>query len=616
MENENKNQTTPSGCLISVVSTVIVFVIATFSGGVEFVFFWLGFLANVAILFALWRNIVAKNTVWVARLIPITLLVLSFSVLIGAIAYSSFNRIDRESYALRQELLDIQIASSGVMIFSLIAALIVFAITAYIQANKEQEIKVDIIECLKTVYQSDFSSSNMASELGLDLSRISDMTEKYKDAVRKFIVHLDASENRWHEKRFSKIDTEVFPSWNNSIQDIFEFLTPSVLSPAHNVDGLKYLRQLMLHDGFLPKPTSSDGYDRHAYIHKYVSLFGTTLRKQILESNEWSDSKSVDLAVYLIVRKVVIDHYAEKYVNEYGYGTLEQFCQTQDKFNFKYETAHLFTYYHIQKTDLSYSITQTYKRILNKGVLLIEQNKKMDFEQEMFPQKPKDDEKKAEEREYIKNKIRSLKENENKILRLARKYERSFHNYLDKCGDIELDFFALFSFMFEQVYHENSVKGKILRHFFTKDEMAFDANAQNEYVGDLRQFTEALINGLRQRLIQNGEWEDEDTFEAALFLILRANVIKHGRDQYMSDVGCRSLEELYINKKCSELPTGFTLYHIYETNIFLPISKTHRSLYKQYNSICEKMRTKEIENELFEADPAVSCAEQETNTDK
>lgn len=219
-------------------------------------------------------------------------------------------------------------------------------------------------------------------------------------------------------------------------------------------------------------------------------------------------------------------------------------------------------------------------------------------------------------REELFDKITYVKNNLTKIEELAKKYETPFFNYLDKFGDTVLDFFVLFSFIFDQVYQEDSVRGKVLHYFFEKDEIQYIENAKNyTYIQRNTKLTETFISGIKQRLLQANEWDDEETFETALYLILRTNAIKHQHDEYQSTIGYETLEELYLNEKYNDLPSDFSFYYIYETDINLPIVETTLALQKEYKNVIEQIQTKEMEKDLFESNTYVSDINQNSETD-
>lgn len=217
-----------------------------------------------------------------------------------------------------------------------------------------------------------------------------------------------------------------------------------------------------------------------------------------------------------------------------------------------------------------------------------ENNKKI--QEEVEKQLKEEVEKCLKVEKYIEN----IKNNKDKIISISNKFEASFRNFLKKCGDTDLDFFSLIYFIFNAKSNKNTTSGKILNYFISLDEIQSPTNESIEKVENQKIIIEVFLNGLRSRIIENKDWEDEETFDTLIYLIIRTNCIKHQHDEYILNFGYETIEEFCANtEKFSSCP-DFTFYYIYKTDLTLPIVPTYKKLHEQYYQI----RSKYNENKL------------------
>ena len=107
----------------------------------------------------------------------------------------------------------------------------------------------------------------------------------------------------------------------------------------------------------------------HVSLYKEVENFvfyAKGLRKRIKES--WGDNKTLDSVVYLIIRNSVINYFAKFYRLNYGYETIDEYCNDiitiDNKELYIYEMIYAFNY--ISETDISLPLRITFKEISEK----------------------------------------------------------------------------------------------------------------------------------------------------------------------------------------------------------------------------------------------------------
>lgn len=125
-------------------------------------------------------------------------------------------------------------------------------------------------------------------------------------------------------------------------------------------------------------------------------------------------------------------------------------------------------------------------------------------------------------------------------------------------------------------------------------------DAGNEY---LQNIIRTLIQGLKKRINENSEWEDEYTLPVLLYYIVRNNVIKYYHSLYLKEIGCLTIEEFCEKHSNSEIPKAnalaYTYYYIYENDINLPFMDTYKKLCADMLKTIAEQKQRKLESDLF-----------------
>ena len=116
---------------------------------------------------------------------------------------------------------------------------------------------------------------------------------------------------------------------------------------------------------------AKDGFYTKGYISLYKEVenfvfYAQGLKKRIKES--WGNNKTLDSVVYLIIRNSVINYFGKFYKLNYGYKTIDEYCNDiitiDNKELYVYEMIYAFNY--ISVTDMSLPLGITFKEISEK----------------------------------------------------------------------------------------------------------------------------------------------------------------------------------------------------------------------------------------------------------
>ena len=234
-------------------------------------------------------------------------------------------------------------------------------------------------------------------------------------------------------------------------------------------------------------------------------------------------------------------------------------------------------------------------------------------------------EKLREKEEKEQNSFKYFEEN-NSIL--VKKYAQSVNNFIEKMVD---DVGNVFLSMFKDsviplssilVYPYRNSNSKLLLDKIKRDGLEFTFSDNDGLNNKIQKLTDFFITGLKKRIKDNDEWQDDFTFPVLLYLIVRNNVIKFYHDEYSKYFGYENLEEF-----CKQIPNGisdaenivpiisdlnifskklasnakmyYVYYYIYETDINLPFIDTFTTICEKINTIYEELKAQKLENDLF-----------------
>lgn len=229
-----------------------------------------------------------------------------------------------------------------------------------------------------------------------------------------------------------------------------------------------------------------------------------------------------------------------------------------------------------------------------------------------------------EKREIEQKSIEYL--NEHKYT-LVEKYSEAVFNFIEKLTETYL---YLFLKMFKDT--EIPMSSILIKPYYGKsqpletkilfDGLKFTEAADSNMNEKIQGLTNFFIQGLKKRIKDNGDYDDEYTFPTLLYYIVRNNVIKYYRNEYIEKYGSESLEEfcgnisnpfeqdntnikilddvLTISRFMSNNAISqFVYYYIYENNIELPFVDTYKKIVLDMKQIFERKKKEKLENDLF-----------------
>lgn len=233
----------------------------------------------------------------------------------------------------------------------------------------------------------------------------------------------------------------------------------------------------------------------------------------------------------------------------------------------------------------------------------------------------------AQERQNVAKEVNLSYFNEHSPV-LVEKYAKFVVNFIDKLLE-KADY--LFVRMFKDstiplmstlVFPYRNSNSQILLNAIKNDGLHFTESNNPEFNKGVQQLTDYFVKGLKKRIAEANEWQDELTLPLLLYVIVRNNVIKYYHDKYLTEFGYESLEELCknvpnrvfdnnsgieifseINNLSQVVSTIGTVYHvyyyIYEKDINLPFVYTYQKICTDINNLRTLQTEKKLEDDLF-----------------
>ena len=212
---------------------------------------------------------------------------------------------------------------------------------------------------------------------------------KYLENAEKFyriILNIIEINKKHNENYFNQVltsDKEVFEfenllrAINGNEEKLKEYITQyqtdifSLIESSDKAIFAYSLWQSLFKDKISEAFVAKDGFytKGHVSLYKEVEnfvLYAKGLKKRIKES--WGDNKTLDTVVYLIIRNSVISYFAKFYKLNYGYKTIDEYCNDiiniDNKELYIYEMIYAFNY--ISETDISLPLRITFKEFSEK----------------------------------------------------------------------------------------------------------------------------------------------------------------------------------------------------------------------------------------------------------
>ncbi|MDE6604700.1 MAG: restriction endonuclease [Clostridia bacterium] len=367
------------------------------------------------------------------------------------------------------------------------------------------------------------------------------------------------------------------------------------------------LSNIYQYDGFVkPKDKVNLILPNEEFAKKLTEDVIAELKNKILADNSWADKYTLPSLIYFIIRNNIIEIFAWQSNNiipkgRANYNREHQKEQDEEIKRHGEESKCLIKEQKTEQVQEWDKEWENYKQ---------EQKEKERLERERIQK-----EKEARERESIKY-LETNKDN------LIGKYSRIVENFIKKLkdsnctpflkmftdSDIPLSSILLYPYREVFQYRSESLQyseltAKLLKDKVLRDGLQFTQSANDVLNNRIQELTTFFIKGLKKRIKENGEWDDNSTFPILIYFIMRNNIIKYYHDKYIKELGYESLEEFCknISNALSTTPNifAYTYYHIYNTNINLPFVDTYRSICSDIKSTIARQKEKKLEDDLF-----------------
>lgn len=253
-----------------------------------------------------------------------------------------------------------------------------------------------------------------------------------------------------------------------------------------------------------------------------------------------------------------------------------------------------------------------------------EQKQREWFWEQQTKKREEQERREQEKREREQKSIEYL--NEHKYT-LVEKYSETVFNFIEKLTErYPLIFLRMFdntetlqSSILLKPYETTS---QLLKTKILKDGLKFTESDNAEANKKIQELTIFFIQGLKKRIKENSDYNDEFTLPVLIYDIVRNNVIKYYRNVYIETYGYNSLEEfcdhisspfeqettnikvlddvLTISRYMSNnVITEFVYYYIYKNNIELSFVDTYKKIVLDMKQIFEQKKKEKLENDLF-----------------
>lgn len=291
-------------------------------------------------------------------------------------------------------------------------------------------------------------------------------------------------------------------------------------------------------------------------------------------------------------------------------------------------------------TDLEKSETATTKTMTEEENRNAEEWLKYKAEQDRLARERVELAKQRQEQEKREREKKSIEYLNKHKYTLAEKYSEAVFNFIEKLTETYPNIFLRMFNNMETLQSSILVKpyenaSQLLKTKILNDGLEFTESDNAEANMKIQELTNFFIQGLKKRIVESGDYNDEFTFSALLYCIVRNNVIKYYRNEYIETYGYESLDELcdHIANPFEQDKTNikvlddvltisrfmsnnaisqFVYYYIYENNFELPFVDTYKKIVLDMKQIFERKKKEKLENDLFGKPKKKTVTENET----
>lgn len=188
---------------------------------------------------------------------------------------------------------------------------------------------------------------------------------------------------------------------------------------------------------------------------------------------------------------------------------------------------------------------------------------------------------------------------------LVEKYAQSVNNYIEKLLEKRI---CPFAGMFKNsetpissilIYPYRNSNSPLLKDKIKRDGLEFTDSSNEELNNKIWKLTDFFITGLKKRIENSNEWQDEVTLPLLLYTIVRNNVIKYYHDKYLEEYGFESIEDFCQNVPNTISKMYYVYFYIYETDINLPFVDTYNKICIDIKNEITRQKEKKLEDDLF-----------------
>ncbi len=202
------------------------------------------------------------------------------------------------------------------------------------------------------------------------------------------------------------------------------------------------------------------------------------------------------------------------------------------------------------------------------------------------------------ETQYINKQHRYYINNKDRIRSLTEKYSQSVYNFVKQLNRLSHRAFSFIEDTEELLLPYWKGSSQLFKIKLRNDGFKeFNDKTKTVKYQNIEELTTVFINGLKTRIIKDGEWPyDQYSFHCVIYEIVRNNIIHYYHDYYKNNIGWETIEDYYKNEKDKTNNLFyFTCYYIYEKSIELYLMPT----YNKFLAEIERIKQQKIENSLF-----------------
>lgn len=142
------------------------------------------------------------------------------------------------------------------------------------------------------------------------------------------------------------------------------------------------LQEAIRRDGL--RFTESQNAEFNKRVQELMEFFIKGLKQRIEEDDKWQDLYTLPLLLYTIVRNNVIKYFHNKYLSNYGYENIEDFCANVPNAVAAKTDIVYYVYHYIYETDICLPFIDTYRNICGEIKNIVEARREEKLKDTLF----------------------------------------------------------------------------------------------------------------------------------------------------------------------------------------------------------------------------------------